>query len=69
LNRCKWRDKQANEAYWTLVLAQKTSCPANLTSMDAMLKRYYSPALVKAAAEIDNARFSIARKLGASLWR
>lgn len=44
LYRTKWRDKQAEEAYWTLILAQKSVGPSvNLVCLDAILKEYYSP--------------------------
>jgi hypothetical protein len=52
LYRCKWRDKQAEETYWTLVLAQQPSGPSvNLSGVDAMLKSHYSDAFVKAMSK------------------
>lgn len=44
LYRTKWRDKQAEDTYWTLILAQKAVGPSvNLVCLDAILKDYYSP--------------------------
>ena len=43
LDRVRWRDKQAAQTYYTLLLAQKPRGPtANLTALDVLLKEYYT---------------------------
>lgn len=56
LDRVRWRDKQACEAYYTLLLAKKSSGPSiNLVMMDAVLKEYYKPEHVAFHAAHTNA--------------
>lgn len=61
--RTKWRDKQAEEAYWTLVLAQKPRSCINLVSFDAILKDYYTDDRIKSWSEMDNALAVFGTKL------
>lgn len=54
----KWRDGQASEAYYTLLLAKKPGGPCiNTVMMDAVLKDYYTDDRLVAMARIDENPF------------
>ncbi len=68
LYRCKWRDKQAEETYWTLILARKTSPSINLKAVDSILKSYYNDDLLKAMNAAEGAMRHFGKKLSIALY-
>lgn len=66
LARVKWRDAQAAEAYYTLLLAQKPRSCVNLVMFDALMKEYYTDELIGTMA-VENAFLTAFRKKAATL--
>jgi hypothetical protein len=65
LHRCKWRDTQAADTYWLLVLAQPPrGASINVSATDALFKRYYNDDTITKMAHETNAALSF---LGAKL--
>jgi len=70
LDRVKWRDGQAAEAYWTLVCARKAEPPrVNLVVTDAILKEYYSPMRIVFDTTISDVFRSLNKSLSRDKFR
>jgi hypothetical protein len=71
LHRCKWRDTQAADTYWLLVLAQPPrGASINVSATDALFKRYYNDdTITKMAYETNAALSFLSVKLNKSVFR